>query len=94
MTQIQEPWWPDQPPPPIPRWARLLAKDRRGRCAFDILIDLGFWDMRDGDWYVNGHWNWRCWETYDKHHARLVAAGWRAPLYMPRFPRMMKRLFV
>jgi len=76
--------------PFIPWWARLLARvPTQHRCVFDYLIMLGFWDLADGDWYVNGHWNWRCWEVWEREFARYHLP----PDCIPKFPRLMRRLF-
>jgi hypothetical protein len=31
---------------------------RNGSCVFDALVRMGFWQMADGDYYVNGRWSW------------------------------------
>lgn len=75
--------------PVVPWWAWLLARLPFGsqrENVFDFLsLRLGFWDLNDGDWYVNGRWNWRCWEHFERH-------GWPAD-QLPVFPRLMKKVF-
>lgn len=77
------------PPPHIPLWALFLARfPTRHNNTFALLIRLGFWDVAEGDWYVRGHWCWRCWEPYEVLYRDF---GITAPL--PFFPRMMRRIF-
>lgn len=74
----------------IPFWLRIACDwPTQSHPIIDALHLAGLWDMNDGDYYVNGRWNWRCWEMWERFYARhQMETRW-----MPWFPRTMKRLF-
>lgn len=56
-------------PEPVnhPAWARAL--DRSG--IWEWLVRVGLWEIRDGDWYQNGHWTWNFRETRERRERQF-----------------------
>lgn len=76
-------------PTVIPPWIKLLSHG--DDTPLDHMHILGFWDMEDGDWYANGHWNWKPWEMWERFNAKHPSISIAVGL-MP-FPAVMKRAY-